>query len=151
MRRQVNFQSVVKLVQSAHPAATITQRREMLAQLCRLIGRHLKGESLAEKPPHVIPAPLPHLAPRVKQTLRYLLEGDSEKQIARKLNISPHTVHVYVKRLYRDLGVSSRGELLSKFVGKVVTLDVATDSVTTATHARRLRRSNGGDATRATA
>jgi LuxR family maltose regulon positive regulatory protein len=48
--------------------------------------------------------------------LRYLLSGDSEKQIAHKLARSPHTVHTHVKSIYRNLGVSSRGELFSLFV-----------------------------------
>ena len=56
------------------------------------------------------------LAPRLEQTLSHLLRGDSEKQIAAKLNLSRHTVHVYVKSLYRHYNVSSRGELLARWV-----------------------------------
>ena len=44
-----------------------------------------------------------------------LLDGDAEKQVATKLGLSRHTVHQYVKLLYRELQVSSRGELL-KFI-----------------------------------
>ena len=51
--------------------------------------------------------------------MKLLLEGDSEKQVAFKLGLSPHTVHEYVKNLYSELQVSSRGELLAQFVGKV--------------------------------
>ena len=39
-----------------------------------------------------------------------------ERQVALKLKISQHTVHVYVKQLYKRFGVSSRGELLARFV-----------------------------------
>jgi hypothetical protein len=42
------------------------------------------------------------------------MKGDSEKQIARALGVSPHTVHVYVKMLYRYFQVNSKGELLAK-------------------------------------
>jgi DNA-binding CsgD family transcriptional regulator len=56
------------------------------------------------------------LSPRERQTLRHLLSGDSEKQIAAKIGLSPHTVHIYVKALYRSYNVSTRGELLSRFV-----------------------------------
>ncbi|MBC8106327.1 MAG: response regulator transcription factor [Anaerolineae bacterium] len=56
------------------------------------------------------------LSPRQKQTLRLLLGGDAEKQIATKLSLSRHTVHEHVKAIYRSIGVSSRGELLSKFL-----------------------------------
>jgi DNA-binding CsgD family transcriptional regulator len=58
------------------------------------------------------------MAPRMRETLDHLLRGDSEKQIANKLGISQHTVHVYVKRLYRHYGASSRGELLARFVAR---------------------------------
>jgi DNA-binding CsgD family transcriptional regulator len=54
------------------------------------------------------------LPPRMKQTLDELLGGASEKQIAGKLGISPHTVHNYVKALHQRFEVSSRGELLAK-------------------------------------
>jgi DNA-binding CsgD family transcriptional regulator len=59
------------------------------------------------------------LQPRLKKVMKLLLEGDSEKQVAYKLGLSPHTVHEYVKNLYSELEVSSRGELLAQFVGKV--------------------------------
>ena len=54
------------------------------------------------------------LAPRLAQTLTLLVGGASEKQVARTLNISPHTVHNYVKALHRRYKVASRGELLAK-------------------------------------
>ena len=59
------------------------------------------------------------LQPRLKKVMKLLLEGDSEKQVALKLKLSPHTVHEYVKDLYGERGVSSRGELLAQWVGKV--------------------------------
>ena len=58
----------------------------------------------------------PHLPPRMRQTLLHLLHGDSEKQVAIKLGLSHHTVHVYVKSLYRHFGVSSRGELMARYI-----------------------------------
>ncbi len=59
------------------------------------------------------------LQPRLKKVMKLLLEGDSEKQVALKLKLSPHTVHEYVKNLYSELGVCSRGELLAQWVGKI--------------------------------
>lgn len=56
------------------------------------------------------------LTPRQRQTLCLLLDGLSEKQIARELRISPATVHDYTVQLHRHFDVSSRGELLSYFV-----------------------------------
>jgi DNA-binding CsgD family transcriptional regulator len=54
------------------------------------------------------------LPPRLNQTLTELLSGASEKQIAAKLKLSPHTIHNYVKALHQRFDVSSRGELLAK-------------------------------------
>lgn len=91
------------------PAASDAQRvdasRREVAAFCKLIGRRFgKGSE-------------PKLSPRARQTLERLLAGDSEKQIAAKLQLSQNTVHVYVKSVYRSFGVSSRGELLARFVG----------------------------------
>jgi DNA-binding CsgD family transcriptional regulator len=53
------------------------------------------------------------LGRRLRQTLACLAEGDSEKQVAARLGISPTTVHQYVTDLYRRFGVQSRGQLLA--------------------------------------
>lgn len=53
------------------------------------------------------------LPPRLDRLLTCLMSGHSEKQAARRLSISPHTVHAYVKDLYRALNVNSRSELLA--------------------------------------
>jgi DNA-binding CsgD family transcriptional regulator len=56
------------------------------------------------------------LAPRLRQTLQCLLEGDSEKQAAVRLGLSRQTIHDYVKALYRHFDVSSRAELLALWI-----------------------------------
>jgi DNA-binding NarL/FixJ family response regulator len=89
----------------------IQQRRQIIADLCRMLALNVNGADRAAPA-----SPLPELSPRMEQTLDRLLLGDSEKQIANRLGLSRHTVHVYVKALYRGFGVSSRGELLAKFV-----------------------------------
>ncbi len=58
------------------------------------------------------------LPPRQKQTLQLLLKGMSEKQISASLQLSVHTVHVYVKSIYRTFRVSTRSELLAKWVDR---------------------------------
>jgi DNA-binding CsgD family transcriptional regulator len=52
---------------------------------------------------------------RLRQTLARLRTGDSEKQVARALGLSQHTVHHYIAELHRRFGVSSRGELLVRY------------------------------------
>ena len=54
------------------------------------------------------------LSPRLSQTLERLMAGDSEKQVAYNLGLSRHTVHGYIKTIYRHFDVSSRGELLAR-------------------------------------
>jgi DNA-binding CsgD family transcriptional regulator len=59
------------------------------------------------------PAALP---PRLRQVLRCLLEGDSDKQIAARLSLSRYTVNEYVERIFRHFDVSTRPELLARWV-----------------------------------
>lgn len=106
-----DFGAMVRLVQSLPaPEGNATQvRRRLLADLCRLMGQQFGA------PATRVPAGLPR---RHAQTLERLLAGDSEKQIALHLKLSQHTVHVYVKALYKRYGVNSRGELLARFLAR---------------------------------
>jgi DNA-binding CsgD family transcriptional regulator len=61
------------------------------------------------------PAPS-QLSRRTRQVLRCLLEGDGDKQIAARLAISPLTVNVHTKAIYKHFGVSSRAELLARWI-----------------------------------
>jgi len=56
------------------------------------------------------------LTGRERQVLLYLLSGDTRKEIAQKLGLSEHTIGDYMKSIYRQLRVNSRGELLSLFI-----------------------------------
>ena len=56
------------------------------------------------------------LPPRARAVLRCLLEGDADKQIAARLGISRLTVNVHTKVIYKHFGVSSRAELLARWV-----------------------------------
>ena len=125
--------AMLRVMQPLHEslADRANGRRQLLADLCRFIGvkvGSLPAEALwpreqaaaanSETPQ---PAALRvvgdltgrELSPRLQQTLRLLLNGDSEKQVARRMDLSQHTVHVYVKALYRRFGVSTRAELLA--------------------------------------
>ncbi len=78
-----------------------------MADFCRLIGSQVGIENAGAE-----------LPPRLRQTLTSLLSGASEKQIAHTMNLSQHTIHVYVKQIYKHYKVSSRGELLARWVKK---------------------------------
>jgi DNA-binding CsgD family transcriptional regulator len=56
------------------------------------------------------------LSARERQVLIFLLGGDSRRQIATKLGLSEHTITDYMKNIYRQLRVNSRGELLALFI-----------------------------------
>ena len=83
------------------------RRRRLLADLCKMIGAHASGGVARDAV---------GLSPRMRQTLERLVQGDSERQIALRLKISQHTVHVYVRQLYKRFNVNSRGELLARFI-----------------------------------
>lgn len=56
------------------------------------------------------------LSSRQKQILLQVMAGDSVKEIARKVALSPHTVNDHMKHIYRRFGVVARGELLAQFL-----------------------------------
>ena len=56
------------------------------------------------------------LSPRERQVLMFLIAGDNRKQVALKTKLSEHTVTDYIKAIYKKFGVSSRAELLAKFI-----------------------------------
>ncbi|HVO23453.1 MAG TPA: LuxR C-terminal-related transcriptional regulator [Candidatus Margulisiibacteriota bacterium] len=80
------------------------------AELGRLIG----GPLVSATEPGV-----ERLSPRLRETLACLLEGDSEKQAAARLRLSPMTVHQYVTALYRHFGVGSRAQLLAHVMRRI--------------------------------
>jgi two-component system nitrate/nitrite response regulator NarL len=50
----------------------------------------------------------PPLSPREKSILRHLINGDSNKCIARKIDITEATVKVHVKAILRKIRVQNR-------------------------------------------
>src|SRR5687768_15519355 len=114
-RRSVDVQAVVRLLQPLDgiDGDPVEKKRRLLANILRMIGEQVNGQSAQLT---ILQSDVRRLSPRLQQTLASLLAGDSEKQAAAKMGVSPHTVHVYVKTLYRRYNVSSRGELLAKWV-----------------------------------
>jgi len=62
------------------------------------------------------------LSPRECGIVRAVFDGNSEKDTAARLGLSPHTVHTYVWRIYRKLHVQSREELLVRVFAEFRTL-----------------------------
>lgn len=65
--------------------------------------------------PDLIPAAT-SLTFRQSQVLHYMIQGDSEKQIAARMQLSKHTVHDHIKAIYKYYDVQSRGELFACFI-----------------------------------
>jgi DNA-binding CsgD family transcriptional regulator len=53
-----------------------------------------------------------HLSPRELEIVRGIFDNSKENRIAEQMNVSPYTVHEYLKRLYRKLDVSGRVQLV---------------------------------------
>ncbi len=56
------------------------------------------------------------LSPRVRQVLGCFLAGSSDKQVMATLGLTRHTVNQYAKAIYRHFGVTSRPELLARWI-----------------------------------
>lgn len=56
-----------------------------------------------------------HLTPRESEIVRYVMLGESNKQIARRLGISNYTVRDHVSNLLKKSGVTSRSRLALAF------------------------------------
>ena len=64
-------------------------------------------DALHEEPPVL-------LTPREIEVLGALGSGMTNKEVARLLGISPHTVKFHIESLFRKLGVASRAEAVAK-------------------------------------
>ena len=82
------------------------------APMSPTIARHLlrriqAGDDPTNKRSHEVAS---ILSPREKQILEALAYGMNYKEVARKYNLSHHTVAKYIKTIYRKLSVNSRAE-----------------------------------------
>jgi DNA-binding CsgD family transcriptional regulator len=105
-----------KSIRAPKAGEGVQKRRRLVANFCLMLGEQmLDKKRLVPDGKRVMLGGDP-LSPRQRQTLELLLIGHAEKQIAAQLSISRHTVHVYVKSLYKRFDVNSRGELLARWV-----------------------------------
>lgn len=79
---------------------------------------HFESVSTRRLPLPGADLPVAHLSAMQRHVLDLLLDGLSEKEIAKSLGISFHTAHNHVRNIYNALGLHSRAELLAKFVNK---------------------------------
>jgi DNA-binding CsgD family transcriptional regulator len=102
------------------PIAAVLAALSLFVVLKKISAKALpaKGNERPElAPPHEVEqiAAETNLSPREKEIFVLLLKNLPLKAIARELNISYSTVNTHYNSIYRKLGVSSRGELLTKY------------------------------------
>jgi len=79
--------------------------KELIGSLTRIV----QGKTEESKKPQSA-TPLSELTPREQEILAHIAEGQSNKVIARALDITDGTVKLHVKSILRKLGVHSRVE-----------------------------------------
>lgn len=70
-----------------------------------------RGGRIPQPRPAADDADEPTLSTRESQVLTQIAHGLTHSQIATRLNISPHTVDTYVKRIRTKLGIGNKAEL----------------------------------------
>ena len=89
---------------------------------------HVSGRSMDRKDPYACAVwmfedisdrrPLTaDLTGRERDIVKFLTLGQTSKQIAKALNISPRTVEAHRARLMKKLGVSSHTEMIARLIG----------------------------------
>src|SRR5829696_5537576 len=73
--------------------------------------RLMRTRRIAANPPGRALALEELLTPREAEIARFVAEGLSNKQIARKATISEATVKIHLHRAYRKLGIANRSTL----------------------------------------
>jgi two-component system, NarL family, nitrate/nitrite response regulator NarL len=101
--KDMNPEDLVPALEAALRGDNVVAK-EMIGSLARIV----QGQK--NEPPRRSAAPLSDLTPREMEILSHVAEGQSNKMIARALNITDGTVKLHVKAILRKLGVHSRVE-----------------------------------------
>jgi DNA-binding CsgD family transcriptional regulator len=94
-----------------HRAAADGKYSRRAVRLMRVF-HHELSMALGTRLQMAAPEDVEPLPARLRDVLAGLVRGETEKQIARRLGLSPNTVNRHVQRLYRRFNVRSRGELM---------------------------------------
>lgn len=111
---------------STDPSVTLQALRLVIANGTYLPPIALVGFGGHAEPPEGSGQSTPKLSPRQLEILRLLLQGQSNKAIARRLDIAEGTVKAHLWAVYQALGVSSRGQAMFK-VHQLGLLDARTE------------------------
>lgn len=89
----------------------VTEGHSMISpQMMGKLVAALRGQGSAPRPqePPAGPQALDKLSPREKEILALIAKGQSNKQIARELDIAETTVKIHVQHIFKKLDLSSR-------------------------------------------
>lgn len=109
--REPHVKSGINLVRYTNEK-DFSRRHKAIVKEAHAMIAPLLGQSLSR---FTEPSPS-SLAPRVRQVLVSLLEGDGDKQTATRLGISRYTVNFYTKQIFEHFGVHSRSELQARWI-----------------------------------
>jgi DNA-binding CsgD family transcriptional regulator len=110
--RQLSFASLIFRLQECRPAGASEVGLEST-----MTGGEWQECDVNPRGPLAIVQQAGHrLTPAQEPVFRYLFLGKSEKEIARFLHLSPHTIHSHLKAIYAVFGVHSARELLAMFL-----------------------------------
>ncbi|HUO07968.1 MAG TPA: LuxR C-terminal-related transcriptional regulator [Phycisphaerae bacterium] len=99
----------------AGPGGSLSnEKKETLRHAIRLIHAALERIFVQVKDPQQLGQAFQRLSGREWEVCLALESPHGEKEIAETLGCTRHTVHSYVKNLYRKLGVQSRMEVLTQ-------------------------------------
>ena len=80
--------------------------------ICPIMVSKLTDDFLARLQMGVVTEPYSTLSTREREVLPLLAEGGTNQEIAESINVSPHTVATYRKRIMRKLDLHSRAEIV---------------------------------------
>jgi DNA-binding CsgD family transcriptional regulator len=75
------------------------------------VERRLRAAGVRRRTPAAAPSPLSSLTQAELRVVRLVVEGATNREVARRLLLSPHTVDSHLRHVFAKLGISSRVEL----------------------------------------
>lgn len=81
--------------------------------IARKVARHFQGGDRGTEP-----KALTELTDREREILNAIATGRSDKEIARELSISVHTVGNHIRSIYQKLHIRSRAEAVARYLGR---------------------------------
>ncbi len=95
----------------------------------RISRRKLRGASLLSEHAWLEIARTLGITRRELQIVQSVFDNQHEADIAKRFEISPHTVHMHLNRLFKKLTVTSRTELVLRIVEQMITITLSETAV----------------------